>query len=247
MKKVLIIFIMLFIFTLTACSKNYEEMYGVGKDIKIVKEFSEEERNEYLEKCKKKLNTMEYITYEGRIITKDRSLLVPGAEKYSYESNRVGKYQKNADIKFVYEEYWKKVTIEETKIVNWKFYGTNSNIYYDYNSGEKVYTDASYSKDGILEYFIRETYLWTLEFNDNQNCKFGKDKNGNVIAYMQREDSAERTTEIIYVYNDYKLFYAEERVIINNELIDSRIEIFSYNDFEEITKDFSGYEYSIKW
>lgn len=247
MKKVLIVFIILLSFTLTACSKNYEEIYEIGKDIKIVKEFSEEERDNYLEKCKKKLNTMEYITYEGRIVTKDRSLLDPDAEKYYYESNRLGKYQKNADIKFVYEEYWKKVTSEEEKIVNWKFHGTDSNIYYDYNSGEKVYTNAEYSKDGVLEYFIRETYLWALGFDAKQNCKFGKDKNGNVIAHMQREDSPERTTEIIYVYNNYKLFYAEERVIINNELIDSRIEIFSYNNFEEIKKDFTGYEYSINW
>ena len=76
MKKIMFLLLMILTLSLAACSNEYERLYNLDNDIKLVEIFSEEQAKEYLEEVKKVLEKIDYITYEGEQYCTDISFIV---------------------------------------------------------------------------------------------------------------------------------------------------------------------------
>lgn len=237
MKKIMFLLLMILTLSLAACSNEYERLYNLDNDIKLVEIFSEEQAKEYLEEVKKVLEKIDYITYEGEQYCTDISLLDPRWDHSQTKHKTFAKFQRKGDIRFIFQMSGTRENNGDVEKTKYEYYGKDGNIYY--NHGEhKSYICNQYYDATAMIFFYRETLLGALNPYYSDRHTYGIDDNGNIICYEKSEYSI-----FIRVYNNYKLEYAEWRRLKDGEIFFCEKENFSYNYFFEIKEDLSSYEH----
>ena len=250
MKKILIILLMILSISLVACSDKYEKIYNLDNEIEIVEVLSEEEVKAYFEECRRVLETIDYITYEGTYYDKSNYVDSDGDSIKEYKEIRKGKFQRNSKIQFMFE-YYKARTTEEDEIKvesDYKTYAKDGNLYRNFKDGTKNYVFRVYSEIKPMEYFVYGLFFQNLNMEYSSGFTYGIDERGNFICQQKWKRNDKQDSISIYVYNDYKLVYREKRLLEDDKIVYLYKEAFSYNWFMPVVKNFDDYErYYLPW
>ena len=247
MKKILIILLMILSISLVACSDKYEKIYNLDNEIEIVEVLSEEEVKAYFEECRRVLETIDYITYEGTYYDKSNYVDSDGDSIKEYKEIRKGKFQRNSEIQFMFEYYKAKITEkDETKVVSdYKTYGKDGKLYQDNSYGERFYTCRQYRVTNPMGYFGNNKFFaGSFNMGYSSGFTYGIDERGNLICQKNYKWIDDLDSISIYVYSDYKLLYAEWRMLRDDQIVYLYKDTFSYNWFMPVVENFDDYEHS---
>lgn len=252
MKKIFVLILLMSVFLISGCSKDYDKIYNDIKNIELTNKFeNDEEVEEYFKRVQNNYNNKKYLTLEKESYSVTYSNLDPTLLISSFESKLVIMYQQ--------EENKISYALKQNDIYNYSTNQSKKNDYIRYFEGDMVYCNDYYNntkfsyiapeKVNFIQIIILNTTNkigddYFLNFLSNWNIRqIGEDKNGNIVVV--REQITEGVLEV------YEKYTFENEQFVEYETITYRegkfegyvIEKYSYKKNNLKYPNFENYEY----